>query len=158
MSLLSSASSTSPGLSAADLIKLKRFIYDSLIRELESGNPPLEQRQAFVNQKLVEIFGRLPTSLPDSIRQQVSQEVINDVLGYGPIQPLLDDPDVSEVMVNGPKSVYVEKSGQLTKTGVTFENNDQVMRVIERIILPLGRRIDAESPTVDARLPDGSRV
>jgi pilus assembly protein CpaF len=158
MSLLSSASSTSPGLSAADLIKLKRFINDSLIRELESGNPPLEQRQAFVNQKLVEIFGRLPTSLPDSIRQQVSQEVINDVLGYGPIQPLLDDPDVSEVMVNGPKSVYVEKSGQLTKTGVTFENNDQVMRVIDRIILPLGRRIDAESPTVDARLPDGSRV
>src|SRR5688572_28717683 len=112
MSLLSSSSPASPGLSSADLIKLKRFSNDSLIRELESANPPYEQRQTFVNQKLVEIFGRLPTTLPDSVRQQVTQEVINDVLGYGPIQPLLDDPDVSEVMVNGPKSVYVEKNGQ----------------------------------------------
>jgi len=71
---------------------------------------------------------------------------------------LLDDPDVSEVMVNGPKKVYVEKKGKLIKTGVTFEDNDQVLRIIDRIILPLGRRVDADSPTVDARLPDGSRV
>jgi pilus assembly protein CpaF len=82
----------------------------------------------------------------------------NEIIGYGPIQPLLDDPDVSEIMVNGPNKVFVEKKGKLTKTGITFDNDDHVMRVIERIILPLGRRIDADSPTVDARLPDGSRV
>ncbi len=155
MSLLSSAPA---GFSAADLLKLKRFIIDSLTRELEAESPPLERRQAFIDQKLADIFGRLPTNLPDSIRQQVTREVINDVLGYGPIQPLLDDPNIDEVMVNGPKSVYVEKSGVLSKTGITFENNEQVLRVIDRIILPLGRRIDADTPTVDARLPDGSRV
>jgi pilus assembly protein CpaF len=155
MSLLSSAPA---GFSAADLLKLKRFINDNLTRELEGENPPPEKRKAFIDQKLADIFGRLPTNLPDSIRIQVTKEVINEVLGFGPIQPLLDDPDVSEIMVNGPKSIYVEKNGQLTKTGVTFENNDQVLRVIDRIILPLGRRIDAETPTVDARLPDGSRV
>jgi len=155
MSLLSSAPA---GFSAADMVKLKRFIIENLTRELEAENPPRERQQAFIDQKLVEIFSRLPTNLPDSIRQQVTKEVVNDVLGFGPIQPLLDDPDVSEVMVNGPKSIYVEKNGQLSKTGITFENNEQVLRVIDRIILPLGRRIDAETPTVDARLPDGSRV
>lgn len=159
MSLLSSSSSpSSASLSAADLIKLKHFITDSLTRELESENPPYEQRQTFISQKLNEIFGRLPAQLPESIRQQIARDVANDVLGYGPIQPLLDDESVSEVMVNGPKSIYVEKEGHLTKTAITFENNQHVMRVIERIVLPLGRRIDAETPTVDARLPDGSRV
>ena len=155
MSLLSSAPA---GISAGDLAKLKRFINDSLTREMEHENPPHELRQAFIKQKLGDIFARLPGQLPESIRQQLTQDAINDVLGYGPIQPLLDDPDVSEVMVNGPKNIYVEKKGHLTKTGVTFEDNQGVMRVIERIILPLGRRVDAESPTVDARLPDGSRV
>jgi pilus assembly protein CpaF len=78
--------------------------------------------------------------------------------GFGPIQPLLDDPDVSEVMVNGPKKVFVEKSGKVTKSGITFDDDDHVARIIDRIILPLGRRVDADTPTVDARLPDGSRV
>jgi pilus assembly protein CpaF len=155
MSLLSSAPTS---LSSSDLLKLKHFINENLTRELESGNPPLDQRADFVNQKLKEIFGRLKVNLPESIRQQLTQEVLNEVLGYGPIQPLLDDPDVSEVMVNGPNKVYVEKKGKLIKTGVVFESNEQILRVIDRIILPLGRRVDADSPTVDARLPDGSRV
>ncbi|MCX6068194.1 MAG: ATPase, T2SS/T4P/T4SS family, partial [Chloroflexi bacterium] len=156
MTLLSS--SAAPGLSSADLLKLKHFIIDNLTRELEIDNPPYDQRTAFVQNKLVEIFGKLRVNVPESIRQQISREVVDDVLGYGPIQQLLDDPDVSEVMVNGPKMIYVEKKGKLIKTGVTFENNEQVLRVIDRIILPLGRRVDADSPTVDARLPDGSRV
>ncbi len=156
MTLLSP--SPAQGLSSADLLKLKHFVSDSLTRELESENPPYDQREAFVRQKLAEVFGRLKASVPDSIRQQITREVMDEVLGYGPIQSLLNDPDVSEVMVNGPKKVYVEKKGKLTKTGVTFENDNHVIRVIERIVLPLGRRIDPDSPTVDARLPDGSRV
>jgi pilus assembly protein CpaF len=156
MTLLSS--SPAKGLSSADLLKLKHFVSENLTRELESQNPPYDQREAFVRQKLTEVFGRLRANVPDSIRQQITREVMDEVLGYGPIQPLLNDPDVSEVMVNGPKKVYVEKKGKLTKTGVTFENDNHVIRVIERIVLPLGRRIDADSPTVDARLPDGSRV
>jgi len=149
---------SSSGLSSADLLKLKHFVIENLTRELEVENPVFAQRENFVQKKLVEIFSRLPANIPNSIRQQVMQEVRNDILGFGPIQPLLDDPDVSEVMVNGPKRVYVEKKGKLTKTDVVFENNQEVLKVIDRIILPLGRRVDADSPTVDARLPDGSRV
>jgi len=156
MTLLSS--SPAQGLSSADLLKLKHFVSENLTRELESENPPFAQREAYVRQKLSDVFGRLKTNVPDSIRQQITREIMDEVLGYGPIQPLLNDPDVSEVMVNGPKKVYIEKKGKLTKTGVTFENDAHVIRVIERIVLPLGRRIDADSPTVDARLPDGSRV
>jgi pilus assembly protein CpaF len=92
------------------------------------------------------------------MRKQIFHDILDELTGYGPIQPLLDDPDVSEVMVNGPKKVFIEKSGKLTKSGVTFDDDDHVVRIIERIILPLGRRVDADSPTVDARLPDGSRV
>ncbi len=154
-SILSSASS---GLSSADLQKLRHFVVDSLTRELEIGNPPYDQRQNFVKQKLDDIFNRLGAKVPASIRQQLTQETMDEVLGYGPIQVLLDDPEISEVMVNGPRRVYIEKKGHLTKTGVTFENNEHVQRIIDRIILPLGRRVDADSPTVDARLPDGSRV
>jgi pilus assembly protein CpaF len=152
------SSGTSSGMTSADLLKLKHFIIENLNRELESENPPYPKREAFVMQKMAEIFSRLRVSVPDSIRHQITQEVRNDVLGYGPIQPLLDDPEVDEVMVNGAKKVYVEKKGKLIKTGVKFDDDDQVLKVIDRIILPLGRRIDAETPTVDARLPDGSRV
>jgi pilus assembly protein CpaF len=148
----------SAGLSGPDLLKLKHFVIDSLTRELETDNPPYEKREAFVRQKLEDVFARLGNKVPASIRQQLTQETLNEVLGYGPIEPLLNDPDVTEVMVNGPNKVYVEKKGQLTKTGITFDSDEHVLRVIDRIILPLGRRVDADSPTVDARLPDGSRV
>ncbi len=75
-----------------------------------------------------------------------------------PADGLLDDPDITEVMVNGPKSVYIERKGKLTKTNISMENDEVVMHIIEKIILPLGRRVDSDSPMVDARLPDGSRV
>ncbi|SHI69417.1 CpaF family protein [Desulfofundulus thermosubterraneus] len=96
--------------------------------------------------------------LPAAVRQKVVEEMLNDVLGYGPIQPLLDDPTISEIMVNGPYKVYVERKGKLTLTDVKFRNNEHVMHVIEKIVAPLGRRIDESMPMVDARLPDGSRV
>lgn len=90
--------------------------------------------------------------------QKVIQELINDVTGYGPINPLLLDSDVTEVMVNGPDMVYVEKKGKIQLTDIKFSDDDQVMQVIDKIVAPLGRRIDESSPMVDARLPDGSRV
>src|SRR6188474_2095905 len=77
---------------------------------------------------------------------------------FGPIHPLLDDPSVSEVMVNGPNLVYAERKGKLEKTDVKFRDDDHVREVIEQIIKPLGRKIHAKAPMVDARLPDGSRV
>ena len=91
-------------------------------------------------------------------REQMMGLIMADILGYGPIQPLLDQDDISEVMVNGPSQVYIEQKGQLTLTDVKFIDNDHVLRIIERIVAPLGRRIDESSPMVDARLPDGSRV
>ncbi len=105
-----------------------------------------------------QVYGQTRLTLPLTVRDQLFHDILDEMLGFGAIQPLLDDPDISEVMVNGPKKVYIERDGKLIRTGITFENDTQVLRLIDRIILPLGRRIDADSPTVDARLPDGSRV
>ena len=91
-------------------------------------------------------------------REHMIGLIMADILGYGPIQPLLDRDDISEVMVNGPNQVYIELKGHLTLSDVKFIDTDHVLRIIERIVAPLGRRIDESSPMVDARLPDGSRV
>ena len=91
-------------------------------------------------------------------RARLFEQITAEILGFGPIQPLLEDATITEVMVNGPKNIYVERKGKLHRAPVSFESNDHVMRIIERIVAPLGRRIDESSPYVDARLPDGSRV
>ena len=86
------------------------------------------------------------------------EQIAAEILGLGPLQPLLEDDTITEVMVNGAKNIYIERKGKVHRVPVTFENNDHVMRIIDRIVAPLGRRIDESSPYVDARLPDGSRV
>lgn len=144
--------------SAQDLGRLKRHLIDTLSRGLESEGISAMQRAEFIRLHLKNVFDQAHLQLPQDIQRAIFQDVLNDMLGYGPIQPLLDDPDVSEVMVNGPKKVYVEKRGQLVRSPVLFDDDAHVMRVIERIITPMGRHVDADSPTVDARLPDGSRV
>lgn len=91
-------------------------------------------------------------------REKIREEILDETMGFGPITPLIRDTDVSEIMVNGPNQVYVEKKGKLTLTETRFKDNKHVQHVIEKIVAPLGRRIDESSPMVDARLPDGSRV
>ncbi|MBI2777737.1 MAG: Flp pilus assembly complex ATPase component TadA [Chloroflexi bacterium] len=91
-------------------------------------------------------------------RISLIEEVVHEVTGLGPLEPLLADPTITEVMVNGPKSVFIERGGRLQRVDVEFVNDEHVSRIIDRIIAPLGRRIDESSPRVDARLPDGSRV
>jgi pilus assembly protein CpaF len=91
-------------------------------------------------------------------RHRLFEAIVAEILGYGPIEPLLKDNTVSEIMVNGPKQVWVERNGKLEKTAIEFDDDDHVMRIIDRIVSPLGRRIDESSPMVDARLPDGSRI
>ena len=91
-------------------------------------------------------------------RLNLFESILAEIIGYGPIQPLLDDDSITEIMVNGPKKVYIERKGKLTLSNVAFTDNEHVLRIIERIVTPLGRRIDESSPMVDARLPDGSRV
>ncbi|MHB0998498.1 MAG: CpaF family protein [Armatimonadota bacterium] len=96
--------------------------------------------------------------LTSSAREQLARDIINEVRGYGPIQPLLDDPSITEIMINGPNNVFIEKNGKIQHTDKVFNDDSHLMRVIEKIVNPLGRRIDESSPMVDARLPDGSRV
>ncbi len=91
-------------------------------------------------------------------RRRLTAEVQDDVLGYGPLQRLLDDPEVTEVMVNGPEKIYIEKSGQLQQAASRFASEEHLRLVIERIVSRIGRRIDESAPMVDARLLDGSRV
>jgi len=91
-------------------------------------------------------------------RQRLFEQIVAEILGYGPLQPLLLDPSLTEIMVNGADQIYVERDGKLEKTNLTFESDEHLMRIIDRIVAPLGRRIDESSPYVDARLPDGSRV
>ena len=91
-------------------------------------------------------------------RQRLFDQIVAEILGYGPLQSLLIDPTLTEIMVNGAKQIYVEREGKLEKTNLEFESDEHLMRIIDRIVAPLGRRIDESSPYVDARLPDGSRV
>ncbi len=146
------------GVQAADLAKLKTYLVNAITREMEVNPPPIDERFRVIQELSQKVYQQSHLNLPESLRRQVFRDVLDDLMGYGPIQPLLDESDVTEVMVNGPKKVYIERNGKLIKTNVTFEDDAHVMRIIDRIVLPLGRRIDSDSPTVDARLPDGSRV
>ena len=91
-------------------------------------------------------------------RTRLTQELVDEVLGFGPLEPYLRDPTVTEVMVNGPSHLYIERAGKIIRVDSTFVDDEHVLRIIDRIIAPMGRRIDDSSPRVDARLPDGSRV
>jgi len=112
--------------------------------------------------KVLELIDRVSAAydffLTREEKRRLTTELVAEIEGYGPIQPLLDDETTTEVMVNGPDHVYVERHGRLELTSVRFWNDEHVMRIIDRIIAPIGRRIDESSPRVDARLPDGSRV
>lgn len=141
-----------------EILKLKQHLHSIIANELELKNPPYRERTKFVKTVLVKAYQSLNVKLAATIQQQLFRDILDEILGFGPLQPLLEDSTITEVMVNGPNNVFIEQKGKLVKTGVRFDNDDAVLRVIEKIILPLGRRIDSDSPTVDARLPDGSRV
>ncbi len=96
--------------------------------------------------------------LSRSEKARLFEQIAAEILGLGPLQPLLEDDTITEIMVNGARNIYVERRGKIQRLPLTFENNDHVMRIVERIVAPLGRRIDESSPYVDARLQDGSRV
>lgn len=91
-------------------------------------------------------------------REALFEQIVAEILGLGPLEPLLADESITEIMCNGPKKIFVERKGKLQRVNIAFESDEHLMRIIERIVAPLGRRIDESSPTVDARLKDGSRV
>ncbi len=110
----------------------------------------------FVESQLANTFKNVP--LNKSEKDRLIKEIIQEAKGYGPLDPLLGDPSISDILVNGAKHVYVEKNGKLYRTSVTFKDNQHLRNIIERIVSKVGRRIDEKSPMVDARLSDGSRV
>jgi pilus assembly protein CpaF len=115
-----------------------------------------------VRRTIQELFEQILTEenlvLSRPERSRLFEQIAAEILGFGPLQPLLEDESITEIMVNGARNIYIERKGKIHRVPVTFENDEHVMRVIERIVAPLGRRIDESSPYVDARLPDGSRV
>ncbi|HVO44374.1 MAG TPA: CpaF family protein [Aggregatilineales bacterium] len=138
---------------------LKSRVQQKLLSELD---PSMDTRSAEVRSTIEELFTAILNEenivLSRNEKQRLFEQIVAEILGLGPLEPLLADETITEVMVNGPKNVYIEQKGRLSRTNVTFENDDHVLRVLDRIVAPLGRRIDESSPMVDARLSDGSRV
>jgi pilus assembly protein CpaF len=154
------ASARPANLSNDELLKLKLWLMSRITTAFEDPTQ-LKNNEAArrdVEKRLAEALASTRVPLSESLRSAMLQDILNEFFGLGPIQPLLDDPSINEIMVNGPNRVYVERKGRLQPAPIRFEDDDHVRRIIDRIILPLGRRIDAEWPLVDARLPDGSRV
>ena len=142
------------------LREVKFRIQSRVIQDLD---PKLDlANQVEVRRQIEEIFGRVideeGLALTRAERVRMLEQITDEIIGLGPMEPLLRDETVTEIMVNGPRQVYIERSGRLELTNVVFQNDDHVMRIIDRIIAPIGRRIDESSPMVDARLTDGSRV
>jgi pilus assembly protein CpaF len=138
----------------------KYRVQNRLINELD---PKLDlTNQVEVRQQIEELFAKIADeegmALTRAERARMLEQITDEILGLGPLEPLLRDETLTEVMVNGPQQVYIEREGKLELTNVTFQNDEHVMKVIQRIIAPIGRRVDESSPMVDARLPDGSRV
>ena len=143
---------------APDIFRLRNFIVDQVSPDVENERGINPNFRGIVAKRIQDVYQRAGLNLSKEIRDRVMSMAYSEIVGYGPITPLLDDPEVSEIMVNGSQKVFIEKKGIVTKTNITFDNDEHVQRIIERIVLPLGRHISYDSPTVDARLPDGSRV
>ncbi len=137
-------------------------IHQRLLDELDTRRLetlPVEHRRPAVEAAARTLLSQDAPEVAGLAQDAIVAVIVDEVLGLGPIEPRIQDPDISEIMVNGPETVYVEREGRLTfMDNVKFRDNAHVMRIIDRIIAPIGRRVDESSPMVDARLPDGSRV
>lgn len=141
--------------------ELHQILVENVRRELDSSPPGDQAEYKVAVRKLVQTcYARIADEYPliNYEQAQVFAAVENDISGYGPIQPLLDQSDISEIMICGSEQVYIERNGKLEDTGVKFRDEDHIMEVITRILSPLGRRVDHDNMMADARLPDGSRV
>jgi pilus assembly protein CpaF len=146
--------------SSQDLPRVKLWLADrieaSIANKVKLERSPNVVR--LIHDRYQQAMAHAQIRLPQADEEPFFQDVLDEILGFGPLEPLLNDHEITEVMVNGPHLIYVEKSGLLEETKITFVDDAHVERIINKIIKPLGRHVDAGSPTVDARLPDGSRV
>jgi pilus assembly protein CpaF len=140
-------------------LRIQRALADELGPTLYAArDDDADDLQQRVKQTLIELLAREETPLAGADRTRIMRDVTDDVLGHGPIESLLRDASVSEVMVNGPDQVFVERFGRIERADVEFDDEAHLRRIIDRICSRVGRRVDEASPMVDARLPDGSRV
>lgn len=148
-------------LSAHGLMALEGKIHERLLNDadpVELAKLDRVEMAKEIQQVTATVLTEEGITVPARVRQQIISDVIDEIVGYGPIQPLLDDPTITEIMVNGHNQVYAERNGKIFLTDRIFRDDNHVMRIIEKIVMPLGRRIDESVPMVDARLPDGSRI
>jgi pilus assembly protein CpaF len=137
-------------------MKIHKKVVEELGQQLEGdGTDSLPER---IEQLAAAAIDAEVSFIPRGDKQRIVTEIVDEAVGFGPIHPFLNDETITEIMVNGPNQVYVERSGKLERTDVVFRSDEHVLHIIEKIVAPLGRRIDESSPMVDARLPDGSRV
>ncbi len=141
-----------------DLHALKTRLVGVVMNELSMQAPPEAEFPRVMARLITEAYESAGVDLPAATRDGLFKEIYDELVGYGPLAGLLGDPDISEIMVVGHGMVYIEKNGVIQETSVRFDDDRHVLRIIDRMIHPLGRRVDTDSPAVDARLPDGSRV
>ena len=153
-------SSSGSGARGSSYVELKNRVQNRLLSEIDVTVDVSKLGE--VRRTIQELFEQILVEenivLTRPERQRLFESIAAEILGFGPLQPLLEDRTVTEIMVNGYQNVYVERAGKLYRVPISFENDEHVMRIIDRIVAPLGRRVDEASPYVDARLPDGSRV
>lgn len=147
-----------PGAVRSNIDDITRSLHYLVIDELGSKVSESDEPKRLIENHLAQLLNREATPLSASDRRDITESIINDILGYGPIQRYLEDPEVTEVMVNSPDRIYIERAGRIQPTASRFLDETHLLRTIDRIVTGIGRRIDESSPMVDARLPDGSRV
>ena len=147
--------------SGNNYMDLKTRVQTKLLSEMDGSGLDIRQKNE-VRAHIEELFNAILADesmvLSRAERHSLFEAIVAEILGFGPLEPLLADDSITEIMVNGPKNIFIEQKGNLSRANVTFENDEHVMRILDRIVAPLGRRVDESSPLVDARLPDGSRV
>ena len=149
-----------PSTDTAEYERIKKTLHSELLEMIDFdrvGQTPRAELAARLRDTLTEQVEQRQLPLNRVERDRLVEEILDDILGLGPLEPLLKDPDISDILINGYDKVYVEKKGLLQRIDVRFNDNRHLMQVVERIVSAVGRRVDETSPMVDARLQDGSR-
>ena len=139
-------------------VRVQNNVIETIDIDFTDVNKNYEENKDKIEKTILEAVEKESLNMTTIQRNRLISELMDEIIGFGPITSLLNDPEITEVMVNGPNQVYIEREGKLVLTNAKFKNNDHIYHVIKKIVSPIGRRIDESSPMVDARLPDGSRV
>lgn len=163
MAELITASGSRPQRASAQYLRHKAQLHRALIARLEADNLSIDdwseaRLRQWIAQQTQTLVARERLAVNASELRQLGEDILHELVGFGPLQPLIEDPEIDDIVVNGPRSVFVERRGRLEEAATQFVDDDHVLRIIRRILAPIGRRIDESTPMVDARLPDGSRV